>query len=107
MNEANELKEHNDLAFSLSKLEFFKEQRYDQFCQLILASKTSDLYSVFYEGANRLLHRQLPYHNISSYHIGSKEAYVPWLTTTSLQDTWGYTNAYHPTVDQLLATDGV
>lgn len=49
-----------NLAVSLSTLELLEEQKYDQFCHLILASKASDPSSSFFEGHGGLLRRCRP-----------------------------------------------
>lgn len=56
----NEPQTLDDLAVPLSKLELLEEQKYNQFRQVILATKASDLTSSFFEANNALFRCQHP-----------------------------------------------
>lgn len=58
--EANDSQAHNDLPVPLSTLEISKEQKYNCFCQLILALNTEDFSSGFHAGENGLLRCRQP-----------------------------------------------
>lgn len=87
--ENNEPRALNDLAIPLSTLKTLARQKYDQFCELMQATKSYKSNSGLCEWNNRLLrrrHQNTPKNNRFSYHILFREECIRWRVITNRWD---------------------